>query len=785
MEVSHELASHLDASVAEYQAADYSEEDARDAAIKDFGDPDAVADGLWEANRFRLSLRAWGWWAARLTLLPACVLTTWLWVVPGLFSGSGVFQPGPGTGIDAVGARSVEARTKAGMTEAQRLIFYGDETADNDIDRRRAVRDAWPDEVLYQLELIAAMLSDLPDRPELDSEIVAAKRQALRKELERGAAMDPDNGVYALIRASLILDAVPLADEGQDDAAVVSVLVRGGEDGAREDREVPRLGPDADPAVVAEGIRWLDAAAEKPYLTMHVSDRVRDRLAQLPPARSMREYVMRVGHEFGTLLPTLGRARAAVRVAGAEALRQAEAGDAAGAVALLERADGLASALAASSDTVISLLVAWSIRSEVAVARVAAHRAAGDDRRAEAARARSDALVRYWSDVWQAERDPAEEARIEQTSGLLMSTIYPALPGYDVDTTPFRKAEYAVLDRGVLALGLGVLIALSALMSLAGGWGAWRRRDPAGPGAENGVLLTVGPGGWAAVIGGAVVLPVLGFTLWSATPWSGRRYGLNHSWAALVWYVPAVFGVAVLLWRLAVAALRRRAREVGLAVPGRRGWVSDAGLALALLALALLALAGVVWASISWKERWADIDSFGWSVANTVAIVLAVLTATAWAVREVVWVRSVDRPWAALGRAAWVGLGVTGGLSALLAGLVYLSVDAVDRAPLSVVAVGVAAGLGLLSGWVWMMRQPGRTGWFARSVLRSMAPVWAAAGLALALGVGAGLNLRERALAGQMMAASPVWLDTEVERSNAKALRTYLAGDAVPAPRRR
>ena len=82
----------------------------------------------------------------------------------------------------------------------------------------------------------------------------------------------------------------------------------------------------------------------------------------------------------------------------------------------------------------------------------------------------------------------------------------------------------------------------------------------------------------------------------------------------------------------------------------------------------------------------------------------------------------------------------------------------------------------------WMLR---RNRWFARSVLRSMAPVWAAAGLTLALGVGSGLNLRERALARQMMATSPSWLDMEVERSNAKALRTRLAGDAVRPPRLR
>ena len=712
MELANELESHLTASAAEYEAADYSEDDALNAAEKAFGDPDAVAEGLWEANRFRLSLRAWGWWAARLTLLPACVLATWLLVIPGLSPPSGAAGLESASGLGTARSRSVEARMKSEMTPSQQLIFYGDESADNAVDRRRAVRDAYPDDARYQLELIATMLSDLPERPEGQPELYAARRAALVQELERGAAMDPDNGVYAIIRSALALDAGALLDDAPAAGVVVSVLDRKGTNGERVDSEVSRLKPDADPAVVAEGLRWLEVASGKPYVSMHVSDRVRDRLAQLPPARSMSEYVMRVGADINTLLPTLGRARDVARVAVAEGLRRAEAGDIDGAILLLDEVDGLSSRLAVSSDTVVSLLMAWSIKSTGSVARVAVFRAVGDDRQA-AALAQSDALMRYWADDWHGASEPVAEERALQTSGLLMSTIYPALPGYHVDTTPFRKAEYTLVDRGVLMLGLGVLIALSALSSLVGVWGVWRRRKPATSDTERPLLLTIGVRVWAVVIGGAVLLPVLGFVLWSATPWSGRGYGLNYSWAALVWYFPVMFAVLVLLWRMGVSALWHRAREIGLAVPTRRGWVRDA-----ILAVALLGLACGLWAWVyARRYRAGSISSV--EVAASLSLI----------------------------------------------GLVGL-----------VVVVWMGGEL-----W-WMLR---RNRWFARSVLRSMAPVWAAAGLTLALGVGSGLNLRERALARQMMATSPSWLDMEVERSNAKALRTWLAGDAVRPPRLR
>ena len=611
-------------------------------------------------------------------------------------------------------------------------------------------------------------------------EVDSTKRAALERELERGAAMDPDNGVYAIIKASLVLDAIALDEDAKDEAVTVSVLNRNRSDDQRSEEEVWRLAAGTDREVLAEGLRLLDEAVDKPYLTMHVSDRVRDRLAQLPPPRSMAEYMLRMPHEVSTLLPTLDRTRKVARVAIAEAMLRSAEGDIVGAIGGVDRVDVLSSRLAASSDTVISLLVAGAIKSEAGIARVAAFRAVGDDRQAALALAQSDAMVRFYRDVWHSSRGSAKPDRIDQTSGMLVATIYPALPGYDVDVDPFRKAEYSFVDRGVLVLGLSLLIQLSMLASLSGVWGVWRRRVAARPARGRALLLTIGVRDWVAVIGGAVLLPLLGFVAWSATPWAGRGYGLNYSWAALVWYIPAVFGVLVLLWRLAVSAMWRRAREIGLTVPVRRGWMSDAA-----LGLALVGLACTLWRSITWEEHGADVFSLAGTVVNTVAIALAAIVATGWAACEVMWIRGVPTPWASLRRRAGMTLKVTAGLGLPSAGVVYLMADEADRVSMSVLVVCVAAGVGLIVGLIGLMCQSGRTGLFARSALRSMGPVWAATGLVLAVGVGAGLNLHERTLAEQMMVTSPTWMDREVDRSNGKLLRAYLAGDAVRPPRLR
>lgn len=572
LEVTRELETHLEASAAEFRAADYSEEDAQAAAVKAFGDPDTMANDLWDANRFRLKIRVWAWWVARLTLLPTCVIAALLFIVSGLTATTRLNEVTSGVGPHQEGLLAwQEQRLKSKMTAEQRLIYFGDESADDPIDRWRAVRDAHPAEVLDQLELISIMLSRLPEAPKLDpwppndpegyggpyfpptdddlAQHAAAQtlhgqaKEALLAELERGAAMDPDNGIYALLTAGLALHGFEFDDESPDATVAVSVLRSGGEPGEREDWHLNRWPVDIDRGVLDEALPWFEVAAGKPYISMHTSDRVRRRLAQLPAPRSMQEYMQRLSTEIQTLLPMLGHARRVSRAVGAEALWRAEAGDAAGALDILDQLDAVTASLASSSDVLISLLVARSIESLERAYRVAVWQALGQEAKAENALASSDALARYWRAEWRDRFDSAEDKTLSQRSGVVMGQIVTVIPGYDVDTTPFRKAEYTLVDRGVLTTGLIAMIVLSALASLLGVWSLWRKRGA----HEGAVLLWIGWRRLAWVIGGAAGLPVLGFWVWSWTPWSGRGYGLNYSFAALVWYLPLVLTVGVLL----------------------------------------------------------------------------------------------------------------------------------------------------------------------------------------------------------------------------------------------
>ena len=128
LDISHELQTHLDEAIDEYKASNYDDEAAITQAIKDMGDADELADDLWQSNRSRMKLRAWCWWIARLSLLPACVVATIVLIITGIATVGGV-QPNPeekpSQPMSPLHAW-LENRMLDQMSPAQRLIAFGD-----------------------------------------------------------------------------------------------------------------------------------------------------------------------------------------------------------------------------------------------------------------------------------------------------------------------------------------------------------------------------------------------------------------------------------------------------------------------------------------------------------------------------------------------------------------------------------------------------------------------------------------------------------------------------------
>ncbi|MEO1236074.1 MAG: permease prefix domain 1-containing protein [Planctomycetota bacterium] len=784
LEVTRELESHLEASAAEFRAADYSEDDAHAAAVKAFGDPEDVAQQLWEANRFRLRLRAWGWWAARVSLLPACVAAV-VWFVMSGITAPPVQQMRNMESGWAAEPTWLQQRVRARMTPTQRLIYFGDEAADNPVTAAKGLRDAYPDEPLYQLNYLTTMLNyyRLPG----DERTTAAWHRRITaadvlREAERGRALDPDNGIYGLIEASVWVE--PWFELEGDPAITFTKLDARAEPGSPERTEVVAsvFAGEVDEGALAEALAALERAAAKPYVSAHSVDMLRHRLEQLPPPRSLQEYLFRVGGEIGTLLPTLGHRRKMARVVTCEAIRRARAGDRAGAIGLLDTLDMLNAKLAAADDTLIGFLVSWSIEVLEHDTRVVVYRVLGDGAAAESALAEADALALKYQREWGSpEEGETTEEKVRQ-GGFLMNALLPAIPGYDIDVAPFRKAEYALFDRAALTVGLIGLIVGSALLSLSGLMGGWRRRRKARRGlgvseSEGAILLWVGWRRLAWVLAGAVGLPLLGFMGWTALPWSGRGYGLNHSWEPVLAYGPMALLIAALLWVLGGEALRQRAKEVGLAVPGpARWWVSGS------------VAAGLMLGLWGWTQRLVVLsalpdDDMKWMLAYVGALVwgAGLWVAVAWSLAKLNGAASRGGAVArGLGRGVLMGLG----FGAAVGGAVWWMSDPIDREAFLVMVVVVAVLLGLGAGWLWIAGRPGATERFARSAMRSLGSVVAAAGLVLVLTAGPALTWWERALVRGVVERTPVWVDQEIEKSNAKMLRAFLAGDEIAPPQK-
>ncbi len=772
LEVRRELAAHLDDTAAEYRSAGYGPRAADAEAVKALGDAEELSEKLWVANRFRVRLRAAAWWGARATLLPAAIGLTLMyliagWSTPAMYS---TFDAGgPVSGPFGWAAQRFVDRLKSQMTADQRLIFYGDESATTHLEAQRGLRDAHPDEPLYQLNYIGVMLSHQGLAEQMEDRNPDAIKAVLH-ELDRGRKLDPDNGIYDMLEAAIWLREAGALVE--DESRSVMRLRRDGE----RDESHPFVWTPEDDAALARGLAAFAAAADKPHLSAHRLDMLLHRVEQLPPARSLRDYVFRIGEGVQMLLPTLTYQRVMARRVAAEAIRRADAGDRDGALALLDQLRAVNQRAAAGARTLIGLVVADSIRMLELETRAHVHEALGDDDAAARAQADVDDHARQKTAFWSRD-DPQETYEIERRAGMLLGVLMPAIPGYRVDVEAFRMAEYAMFDRLALGVLLVMLIGLALTTSTAGLWLTWRRRAD----GDRPVLLWVGWRRYAAVLGLGAAAPVLLFVVWTVLPWGGRSYGLNDNVAlgsALAAYGAVWAATLVLIWLIGTAALQRRAAEIGFAALPPRQWTR----VLTLTAIIIgLTAAGAAARSIGptlgvAEEMW-------WSV-----LVIAVKAATvlAWGLfimDEITWLKGRSDAFALAGRAASRGLGVAAGFIVVGAVVTPIMAPSVDWAVfiLAIAGVGVVVGAGL--GVLWSARQPGGSGAFAGSVVRSMGPVLAGAALLLAATAGPALDRVERAWVERIAARSPAWIDMEVEQSNGRVLRDVLRQDAAIPPR--
>jgi len=734
MDVAHEVRAHLEDAAAEARAQGGSEEETLEAAMKAFGDPDEVAEQLYEANRRRMRVHALAKWANRLVLVPAALAVALLLCSFTVRTGKAVL--GNATkqdlweivGLDELLESPPPAR--AGLSEDE--TFKCRHLTEELTDAEQLIARFPDDPVLYAHYV--RLLSEGFDRadPAYEHQRPASDEefQGWLAVLDRGEQVEPDNAFYDYMKATLMM---MRSSRIEVDAGLpFEYPSADAEDGVarRQGARVVIL----DRAMFERAMGQVYEGMAKAHFTSHAADVVHLREALWRPPRTLDEWLAHTARHGAVLMPHLSQLRGLFLRLPARALALAETGDAEGAARLAERMARPAVQMGGDAGSVIELLVAQYGFSETAGLAPEILKLVG--RPAEAAEARrafETTLVGY-NRLRQEAKDRAQDyekrQRIEgSVTGAMLRSHLATSAWWEMDAR-LRGAEHVVLER--LALGVAMMgaVALVSLMVLASAWSGWRRAG-AGDGPK---LFFIGWRRMAGVLLVGLAVPLALY--WAFTrllPLGGLELGVSHVFRRRMAEIGVLYVAAVLVTASATyEAVRRRCLEAGMDVgaPGRLNPLRNVRstlLAAALsVGLGIAAMAPTLW----WLGD--DAQAAAFTAGTVTAVAVFPLVFVLWQLRHLGFERQprrrriVSLPTAA---AVLVGLPIVA-LAALR--LTFLG----WREPLGTATLIVGGAVILPLVYVAARGiQPGpserRLRHFRRTARRSMVPVLAVALLVL------------------------------------------------------
>lgn len=674
LEVRRELETHLQEAAKEFESGGDSEQQARANAVRAIGDADSLADQLWQANRRRIRLRYWVKWVGRITVLPTIVVVAGVLVLSGvlgigqlgqfqsLLSNNGTFEPATFPWTGALYGAWVTAQ----MDPTQRLVVFGKAGAKNKVAAQKAIWERYPNRPMFYANYLWTLYNSGPYLDPMnpaDQRKIDARRQRLLKAAKRGEKIEPDNGLYDLLRAGLLFETSLKEHKKATPYTVATTKGR---------KTVSLTGYRVLNAKRYERALALAArAVAHPYIRSYSILMERYRQTLLPATWSYAGFLYRTWRSIGVLLPALAIERNVARAVSNEALRQAEAGHPQRAKRMLLQVRRLGGLAAKDAHCLIQVLVAQSIvaladrHAEVVWTRL------GKPEMAQAAVDRMAAANRASKQVarWVPSSKP-RRSMISERDGAILTMLMPETALTNVNATPIRQAEWTSFDEGMLGLGAtaGLLILCGWALWMGLLW--WRRRG----GDDAPMLMWIGWRRLAIVLGGGVALPLAAWAIWVwAWPNGSHRYGLNYTWrAALVEWAVLWAAMVMATTHLGLRATRQRAGELGIAQPTPMGRRSRWALGLIVVPLGPMVIGALVWLRLSGKQM-----SGRWLVALLAMTAVAVVAwVSLYTLRRLVLVRRTNRAYtgaASRTLGAILGLGVLAAV--LLAGLPLKGVE--------------------------------------------------------------------------------------------------------------
>jgi len=724
LDVRAELATHIEEKREELGAKGHNDNEALDLALKSFGPATDLAAELVEANRRRMKLRALARVTIRAGAVPAAVVVAllicvptalrhqrWVWDYVGM-AGSiassdvggtrpswiGLLFPAPTWGypFDEFADRAVD-----GLPPEHAFLFRGDGSRATPAARQRAIWEAHPESKVYYGNYATHLCAEDVD---LDF---------FEREVRRGEELDPGNGRYNYLLAGTMLER---ASKWETPAA-------GGRGELKlvvEDREL-----------LDRAMAELLKAGAKPYARTYWRHMVEERLALLPPARSVEEHGARTTVVASVLMRDLALRRSLARVVPHYARLLAAEGRREEATEILGAWYPMLAKAAEDSYTLIELLAICGVADMVADKFPGGYEQLGDHEKAEETRRRArmiaEPIIRRRADRGRSTRPMPQNRELWRRGGSYAAMLTPALfPGFtdppdDASLAPGRGLEQVVLEQSTLSL---VLTALLVLML--GAWVVSERSRPAP------VLLFRSWEAAARVLGLGVLLPLLAFYValrWIGLAGGGGSHG--HPWLRLVAEL-----LALLLLGALIASKRwRTAREASsppiLLLPSWRTAARILGLGVLLPLLTFYVytrLSGLAGRECSVYHLWPRFLLE--LVLLTVTILAATISAARRAIRERCGSLGVPVP-ERTGRdyraVLWIALGALWATCLALRGE-YTATPAAIGATL-VIAFAIGYGIAL---FVRLRFGPERHALYYGTLARSLVPVFAAAAILVA-----------------------------------------------------
>ncbi|MDD5599368.1 MAG: permease prefix domain 1-containing protein [Victivallaceae bacterium] len=552
LDVRSELRSHLEEKIEENIRSGLSEAESEKQALKAFGDPVRISDGIAAANTDKMSLRGKLRVLAGALLIPAVVICAFITFNPAKLQVN--FTPEHLRDITAGNYGSGPAdRNKTfwfleKYTPDEKLILYGDKSRKSRAEQQKVIWKHFPENKVYLANYVISLLDDR-------NKDQAAWKETLTSALETAKLQEPDNALYDYITAGL------LVESGCEIGSKRKRVIRDG----KETVETEYCLAIKDRKLMDKAVEAYLAGTRKKYYRSYVTDMLRYRLDIMGKPRNITENIRQIAVSAGTLLPHLQYFRNTVRGVWKYAEILQKEGNQREALRIVAPWKIFLKQITEDAGFLIDVLVdaALAAVGEKIIPEI--YRKAGEIKSAVAAGHVLGKILEP-SRIWKAE---VKESRLDQKvfekAGVMAGMLLPALGKIDYAEENFavsKKIEYTALEKfGAVLLNTLFMIGMTGALLTAL---YWRLRS-----GRKALLLAPSAGLVGKVLFLGIILPLTAYFLISVSGiLGGHEYNIRSNCIALsAQFIIVLAAVPALIFVMIRKHIRRRCRELDIAYP--------------------------------------------------------------------------------------------------------------------------------------------------------------------------------------------------------------------------